>query len=351
MSQNHDINKQFTSTDSGVPLNREDVQFRFRSHVQEYICPASPERKALGRHSVFAGGGITNCPDWQVAFAELVNDQLAALSSLDGSPDEECQLSILNPRRTNFPIHDPTASQFQIAWEHTFLEQVKAVSLWFPNGSEGPISLFETGKWMMSAKPFFLGIEPGYARKEELLAHIQAVRPNLQAAESLEEHATNVAKWALGTGQVDFPEMSRQVRDRSIYLAGGIKGCPDWQQEAMTLLSGMNLEVENPRIDSFVRGDNAEYRSLVRKNRLTLDSCESVVVWFPKDQLTPVALLELGSLVASAKPLFVGIEPGYKRQIDVEIQTELARPEIDIAYSLPELTDQVRRYYAMRSRP
>jgi hypothetical protein len=30
------------------------------------------------------------------------------------------------------------------------------------------------------------------------------------------------------------------------------------------------------------------------------------------------------------KPLFIGVHPGYARQIDVGIQTRLARPELKI---------------------
>jgi hypothetical protein len=81
-----------------------------------------------------------------------------------------------------------------------------------------------------------------------------------------------------------------------------------------------------------------------------MNGCEAVAMWFPKEHLTPVALLELGSLVASSKPLFIGIEPGYKRQLDVEIQTRLERPEIDIVYSLPDVAEQVKQYFAMRLR-
>jgi hypothetical protein len=41
------------------------------------------------------------------------------------------------------------------------------------------------------------------------------------------------------------------------------------------------------------------------------------------------------------KPLFVGVHPDYKRRQDVEIQTELARPDIKIVYSLEALAKQV----------
>jgi hypothetical protein len=201
MDQKLTTDPQNISPGATPPVGGRDVEFRFRAHVHEYICPANPGRDKLGSRSVFAGGGITNCPDWQEVFAQLVNERMVELLRTETSLPGEIVLSVLNPRRLNFPINDPSASQFQITWEHSYLQQTKAISLWFPKDSEGPISLFETGKWMMSAKPFFLGIEPGYPRTEELLAHIYAVRPHLQAAESLEQHATNVARWALTRGR------------------------------------------------------------------------------------------------------------------------------------------------------
>lgn len=329
-----------------TPLQREDAQFRFHSHVHEYLCPAAPDKKQLGARSVFAGGGITNCPDWQVEFARLVNEKFAALVGGDVSSTD--YVSILNPRRPHFPIGDPNASPIQIAWEHKYLRASKAISLWFPNATEGPISLFETGKWMMHAKPMFLGIEPGYPRTEELIAHVKAVRPGVEVSDTLDAHAERVAQWAAGKGRVDVPVFTPQIRPNTAYLVGGIVGCPDWQLKMTELLTGTALQLVNPRTENFTRETSEDFSRAVKQNRERLDECEAAIAWFPKEQMTPVALLELGSLVASGKPVFIGVDPGYKRQIDVEIQTELERPEIDIAYSLEELSEQVKRYYSMR---
>lgn len=329
-------------------LHRNEIHFRFRTHVHEYICPASPEKKDLGNQSIFAGGGITNCPDWQLEFAELVNEKLSELIATGAATNKLSFASILNPRQIKFPIADPNASLAQITWEHNYLQCVKAISLWFPKDSEGPISLFETGKWMMHPKPLFLGIEPEYPRKDALIAHVQAVRPNIRIAKTLQEHADNVALWAAGIGKVDLPISTQRVNPRTLYLAGGITGCPDWQAEISNLLNNSTVKIVNPRRSDFVKGTAAQYINTVRENRFELEACEATVMWFPKEKLTPIALLELGSLLASNKPIFIGVEQGYTRRQDVEIQTALERPEIEIAYSLKELADQVKSYYAMR---
>ncbi len=42
------------------------------------------------------------------------------------------------------------------------------------------------------------------------------------------------------------------------------------------------------------------------------------------------------------KPLFIGMHPEYQRRIDVEEQTSIIRPDIEIVYSIPALAGQVR---------
>lgn len=39
----------------------------------------------------------------------------------------------------------------------------------------------------------------------------------------------------------------------------------------------------------------------------------------------------------SKKPIAVGVHPKYPRRLDVEMQMELARPDLRIVYSLPDL--------------
>lgn len=41
----------------------------------------------------------------------------------------------------------------------------------------------------------------------------------------------------------------------SIFLAGGITNCPNWQQEAISYLSKLNLTIYNPRRENFPIND------------------------------------------------------------------------------------------------
>ena len=104
--------------------------------------------------AIFLAGGITNCPDWQQELVKLL---------------ENTNLVILNPRRENFPIHDPNAAQEQITWEYEHFKKADMISFWFSRGSLNPIVLFELGKWLVQdEKPIFIGIDPKYERRQDV---------------------------------------------------------------------------------------------------------------------------------------------------------------------------------------
>ncbi len=292
------------------------------------------------RESVFVGGGITGCPDWQVDFCSMVIQAVTAAR-------KDMAFELFNPRRDNFPIDDPNASYEQIRWEWNLLKAAKAVSMWFPKHSEGPISLFELGRWLCNPKPIYVGIENGYPREIELRASVEALRPGLPISTSLELHAAAVANYVLGRGYNRATAVRHgEPNPGRVYLAGGIKECPDWQNDLEKLLSGIEgLSTCNPRVAGFIPRSSDDYTNMVKENRRNLESCGAVIFWFPKNMLTPVALCELGAEIARERPLFIGIEEGYKRSVDVQVQTGLERPDIQIVNSLEDLAHQVRGYY------
>ena len=129
----------------------------------------------------------------------------------------------------------------------------------------------------------------------------------------------------------------------SVYLAGGITNCPDWQLEMVRLLSGTNLTLLNPRRMLFPINDpNAAHEQIAWEYKALRDA-NSILFWFPHETLCPIVLYELGAWSMTDKPIFVGIHPKYERRLDVEIQTELTRPEVKIVYTLSDLAEQVKR--------
>lgn len=138
-----------------------------------------PER----RKSLFMAGGITNCPNWQLDFANL----------LAVRPD----LIVLNPRRMNFPSKEenPNIDNEQITWEFDHIQAADAISFWFTDATVQPITLFELGKACVSKQNLFVGVDPNYMRRNDVEIQLGLERPNVQVAYSLEELAAQVIDW------------------------------------------------------------------------------------------------------------------------------------------------------------
>lgn len=144
----------------------------------------------LPRPLVFLAGGITNCPDWQ-------QDTATALSL---EPGGQCNFTLLNPRRKNFPMGDPGASQAQIAWEHEALWSSDIILFWFSRGSDNPIVLLEYGMHLMrnrlqtsGAPTPIVGCDPEYPRAMDVRVQTQLLVQ--RCGERVEIHDTLDATW------------------------------------------------------------------------------------------------------------------------------------------------------------
>jgi len=145
----------------------------------------------MSRPFVFLAGGITQCPEWQ---QELV----AIIQKL--APDMVGTL--LNPRRKDFPIHDPNAALEQITWEYQALNISDIFSMWFSaSESVQPICMYELGRHLarfqcgaMRPMKIVIGIEPGYKREQDVRIQTKLVMgglnaPAIEIVDSLEAHA------------------------------------------------------------------------------------------------------------------------------------------------------------------
>lgn len=129
----------------------------------------------------------------------------------------------------------------------------------------------------------------------------------------------------------------------SIFLAGGIVGCPDWQQEIKKLLecTRQGFWIFNPRRKEFPDKDPQVKEEQKKWEYKYLNKVTAILFWFPKEMTRPTTLFQLGAHLKDDKPIFVGVHPNYPRKREVEIQIELFRPEIKIVYSLEELSQQI----------
>jgi hypothetical protein len=136
----------------------------------------------------------------------------------------------------------------------------------------------------------------------------------------------------------DFPGGGGEA---SLFLAGGISGCPDWQADVVRLLAGSDLVLLNPRRGRFPLDDPRAAEAQIVWEHAHLRRADAILFWFPAEALCPIALYELGAWNPRPKRLFVGCHPGYARRQDVVIQTRLERPGLRVADSLAELVGQV----------
>jgi Nucleoside 2-deoxyribosyltransferase like len=107
-------------------------------------------------------------------------------------------VALLNPRRANFPIGDPSAAMKQIEWEHRHLRMADAILFWFPSETLCPIALYELGAWSMTTKPLFVGVHPEYQRRQDVEIQTRLARPDVAVTHNLSDLATAVKRWLAG---------------------------------------------------------------------------------------------------------------------------------------------------------
>lgn len=126
----------------------------------------------------------------------------------------------------------------------------------------------------------------------------------------------------------------------SLFLAGGITGCPDWQQDLVAALSATRLALLNPRRAQFLPTGVAALEQITWEH-CALRKATAIAFWFPCETLCPIVLYELGAWSMTTKPLFVGVHPDYRRIQDVRIQTALVRPDVQVVTDLSGLARQI----------
>ena len=133
--------------------------------------------------SVFLAGGISGTHDWQVELVALLAD---------------LPLVLLNPRRRNFPMDDPSAARAQIEWEFRYLRRATAVLFWFPPETLCPIALFELGGRIAEPKQaLFVGAHLDYKRRLDIQIQLMLARPEVALLADIPALAEQVRAWAV----------------------------------------------------------------------------------------------------------------------------------------------------------
>ena len=149
--------------------------------------------KEAGDICVFLAGGITKCKEWQKDI----------ISRLEGIKETD-HLVVFNPRRDNFDIKDPTATEKQIVWEFKMLEQCDIFSMYFCDSeSDQPICFYELGRNIARIQAKYptswqdriiITVEPGFKRaKDVYLQTCLAMGTNYKFAEDEYMHYTKIS--------------------------------------------------------------------------------------------------------------------------------------------------------------
>ena len=131
--------------------------------------------------------------------------------------------------------------------------------------------------------------------------------------------------------------------EASLFLAGGITDCPDWQKDMVAKLKDLPLVIFNPRRSHFPQYENAA-REQIEWEYAYLRKVTAISFWFPQETLCPIVLYELGAWSMTNKKIFLGVHPDYQRAQDIKIQTSLVRPDITIVQTLEELNQSIRSW-------
>lgn len=145
---------------------------------------------------------------------------------------------------------------------------------------------------------------------------------------------------------VECPEKYDLVEDvdLSLFMAGGITGCSDWQKEFIEMLKDEDIILFNPR-----RKDYLEHESNITEEQISWEynyllKADATSFWFTQETVCPITLFELGKQLSLNKLVFIGVHPNYLRKEDLLIQVGLIRPEIKIVYDLESMSKQIKQW-------
>lgn len=139
---------------------------------------------------------------------------------------------------------------------------------------------------------------------------------------------------------------NEEAKHASIFLAGGITNCADWQAKVTEDLKDIEeVTIFNPRRKDFDVTDKNAEREQITWEYKRLREADIILFWFTAETLNPIVLFEYGSALEriSASRIVVGVHPDYQRKSDVEIQTSLRNKNIKIHYDLESVVEAVRK--------
>jgi hypothetical protein len=143
-------------------------------------------------------------------------------------------------------------------------------------------------------------------------------------------------------------------------MAGGITNCPNWQPELVELIRSRfgdpdDLVLFNPRRPAYDVRDPSLAVGQITWERIHLRKSHIIMFWFPCETLCPITLFEYGYWLSTYertnKPRIVlGCHSDYQRKVDLEVQTNLTAPGMNVRNDWDGLLiDLLEQYSFVRS--
>lgn len=126
----------------------------------------------------------------------------------------------------------------------------------------------------------------------------------------------------------------------SLFLAGGITNCKEWQKAVIRELEFEDVSIFNPRQEHFDITDRKASHKQIHWEYERLEQMDIFSMYFCSgDSDQPICMYELGRNIVRMqnrfpadwqKRIIISVEDGYKRKEDVIIQTSLCAPTVSI---------------------
>lgn len=142
---------------------------------------------------------------------------------------------------------------------------------------------------------------------------------------------------------IEAPDRRPFIKHKSLFLAGGITGCSDWQSIVAGQLKDLEIAVLNPRRNDWPAStDDREIKRQILWEHDMMRAVDGVLFWFPPETLCPITLYELGAMSERGGKIFIGCDLNYKRRLDVEVQTRISQAAATVHGGLGTLVAEVR---------
>ena len=119
----------------------------------------------------------------------------------------------------------------------------------------------------------------------------------------------------------------------SVFLAGGITNCKEWQKEVIDELHNEEISIFNPRQEHFDVSDRNAFYKQIQWEFEKLEQMDIFSMYFCNSNSSqPICMYELGRNTVRMqnrfpsgweKRIVISVENGYERAQDVFIQTQL----------------------------